>query len=435
LREGKFILFLGRWRKMKKTLLRARRISVALLIESSRSYGRGLMLGVAQYVRTHGPWSILLQEQSLGDAVPDWLKTWQGDGIITRLDNAEMAEVIQRLRVPVVYVRNAPAHLQVPVVKTNNEGVARLAFEHLRERGFRHFAFCGFSGADYSNARRDSFVRFVTGAGLRCHVFEAAAPPRNASTVEYECEGMKDGDLVAQWLKELPKPAGLMACNDMRGQQVLEACRAAAVSVPDEVGVVGVDNDEVLCDLSDPPLSSVQPDAERVGFEAAALLDRIMAGERPPLAPVLIDPKRVVTRRSTEVFAIEDRQLADAIRFIRNHACGKIDVNLLAKAASLSRSTLERRFARIIGRSPKGEILRVRLDRAKQLLTETDSPLELIAEKIGFEHTAYLSRIFKKKTGITPSGFRFQARAAAAADKLPLVPSVWPLVANLGDKR
>jgi len=203
----------------------------------------------------------------------------------------------------------------------------------------------------------------------------------------------------------------------MRGQQVLEACRAAGVNVPDDVGVVGVDNDEVLCDLSDPPLSSVVPNTERIGFEAAALLDEMMAGKEPSIAPVLIDPKGVAARRSTEVLAIEDRHTAAAVRFVRERACDGIDVRDLLKAVPMSRSTLERRFIRIIGRSPKDEIMRVRLNRAKQLLAETNSSVEFIAEKIGFERAEYLSRIFKKKVGITPLHFRRQSRAVVAADK------------------
>jgi LacI family transcriptional regulator len=210
-----------------------------------------------------------------------------------------------------------------------------------------------------------------------------------------------------------------MACNDMRGQQVLDACRAGEVAVPDDVAVVGVDNEEVLCDLSDPPLSSVLPNAERIGYEAAALLDQMMDGKKVQAKPAFIEPIGVVTRRSTDVLAIEDRPIAVAARFIREHACEGIDVSDVLRAVSMSRSALDRHFIKIMGRSPKDEILRVRLNRAKQLLAETDFPQALIAEKIGFEHIEYLSRIFKKRIGITPSEFRSQSRAQDRADALP----------------
>jgi LacI family transcriptional regulator len=260
----------------------------------------------------------------------------------------------------------------------------------------------------------------VREAGLRCHVFGEERDPGAGSTTFHEGEGLKDGNRLARWIKGLPKPIGMMACNDFRGQQVLTACRAVGVAVPDEVAIIGVDNDEVVCDLSDPPLSSVVPNKERIGYEAAALLDRLMAGEKLPQQHLLVEPTGIVTRRSTEVLAIEDRRIADAARFIRERACDGIGVDDVVRAVgSLSRSTLERRYAAIMGRSPKQEILRVRVDRAKQLLAETVFPVAIIAEKLGLEHTEYLNVIFKRETGLTPAQFRARSRAADAADRLP----------------
>jgi LacI family transcriptional regulator len=210
-----------------------------------------------------------------------------------------------------------------------------------------------------------------------------------------------------------------MACNDMRGQQVLNACRECEIAVPDDIAVIGVDNEEVLCDLSNPTLSSVVPDAERVGYEAAALLSQMMAGKKVPARPQLIEPAGVITRGSTEVLAIEDRKIAVAARFIREHACEGIDVSDVLRTVSMSRSALDRQFSKIMGHSPKDEILRVRLNRAKQLLAETDFSQALIAEKICFEHVEYLSRIFKKRIGITPSDFRARSRVQDRADALP----------------
>jgi len=400
-------------------ILPSHRPRVALLIESSRAYGRGLLLGVSKYVREHGPWAISLQEQSLSDAIPGWLHKWKGDGIITRLENREMIKVIKRLRVPVIYLRNPPPNFQAPTLLTDHLAAARMAFEHLRERGFRHFAFCGFDGADYSDIRKEKFIQVVEKNGMRCHIFENPPRHRRRKSTDIERDGLKDGELVVQWMRYLPKPLGLMACNDMRGQQVLEACRAANINVPDDVGVVGVDNDEVLCDLSNPPLSSVQPNTERIGFESAALLDELMAGKAPPSAPIYIEPRGVVPRRSTAALAIDDRQMAAAVRFVRERACEGIDVGDLLKAVPMSRSTLERRFVKLIGRPPKEEILRMQINRAKQLLAETNSSVEFIAEKIGFQRAEYLSRIFKKKVGTAPLHFRKQARAGAMADQLP----------------
>jgi LacI family transcriptional regulator len=415
---------------MKKSAGNANRPRVALLVESSRAYGRGIMAGVAKYVREHEAWSIFYQELSLRDETPAWFKTWKGEGVITRLENNNVVGLVQRLRVPVVYLRKVKDTAGMPTILTDNAVSGEMCFEHFKERGFRHFAFCGFNGADYSDERREGFVCSVKKAGLQCHVFKDASPSGKVKTAGYEIEGLNDGAAVARWIRQLPKPAGVMACNDVRGQQVLNTCRALGVTVPDDVAVIGVDNDEVLCSLSDPPLSSVVPDTERIGYETAALLARMMHGEKPSSAQIFIRPKCVVTRRSTEVLAVEDRQIAAVTRFIREHACEGIDVSDVLRAVPMSRSTLDRRFITLMKCSPKDEILRVRLNRAKQLLAETDFPLPIIAEKIGLEHAEYLSRIFKKRIGMTPSEFRAQSLLQNFRDRLPGRRNLLPRAAN-----
>ncbi|HUA39037.1 MAG TPA: DNA-binding transcriptional regulator [Candidatus Sulfopaludibacter sp.] len=402
---------------MKKFVTPFRRPRVALLVESSRAYGRGLLSGVAKFVRQHDPWSIFFQDLNLCDETPEWLENWKGEGVIVRLENSDIVSVIRCLKVPAIFLRRVEPKAKIPCILTDNVAVSRTGFEHLKERGFRHFAFCGFNGADYSDERKTGFVESVTRAGLRCHVYADAQMSLKNDTAKYEGLGLKDGGRVAAWIQKLPKPVGVMACNDMRGQQILDACRATRVAVPEEVAVVGVDNDEVVCNLSDPPLSSVVPDTERIGYEAALLLSKMMEGGRSWPPEILIEPKGVVTRRSTEVLAMEDRQIAAVARFIREHACEGIDVSDVLRVIPMSRSSLDRRFIKILGRSPKDEILRVRLNRVKQLLAETDFPLSLIAEKTGFEHIEYLSRIFKKKIGITASHFRSHAVVGNVAGK------------------
>jgi len=402
--------------KMKKFVKPYTRPRVALLVESSRAYGRGILSGVAKFVREHGSWSIFFQDLNLCDDTPKWLKCWQGEGIISRLENRDVLEVIQRLKLPAVYLRHVSRQVKMPSILTDNTAVSRRCFEHLRERGFRHFAFCGFNGADYSDERRDAFAEQVRQAGLVCHVYAEGRQTVQANTADYEGLGLKDGGHVVDWIKRLPKPVGVMACNDMRGQHVLDACRAAGVASPEEVAVIGADNDDVICNLCDPPLSSVVPDTGRIGYEAAALLAKMMAGDKNPPLQTFIEPSGIVTRRSTEVLAMEDRQIAAAARFIREHACDGIDVSDVLAAVPLSRSTMDRRFTKIMGRSPKDEILRVRLDRVKQLLAETDFPLTLIAEKVGLEHVEHLSRVFKNRVGTTPSEFRSHALFKDRAD-------------------
>jgi len=211
---------------------------------------------------------------------------------------------------------------------------------------------------------------------------------------------------LCDWLGELPRPVGILSCNDMRGQHVLDACRRIDAAVPEEVSVIGVDNDELICDLCDPPLSSVMPNPQRIGYEAAALLNKLMNGDAPRTSVQLIEPIGVVTRQSTDVLAIDDPLVASAVKYIRHHACDGISVVDVLKHVPVSRSILERRFRKYIGRSPQSEIRSVQLKRVKQLLRETDLPLERIAGLSGYDHPEYMSVVFKRELGITPGQYR-----------------------------
>jgi LacI family transcriptional regulator len=391
----------------------AKRPRVALLVESSRAYGRGLLHGIGEYVRLHGPWSIYLAERGLGDAPPGWIQSWKGDGIIARIENRRIARAVRDLGLPTVDLRGLLTDLGVPLIATDDEAVARLAVLHFRERGFRQFAFCGFVGADYSDTRSACFARMVEQAGFACQVYHPSKQPHVAGTEAREQQGWTAEGEVTKWIEALPKPVGLMACNDIRAQQVLTACRAIGIAVPDEVAVLGVDNDDVLCDLCDPPLSSVVPDTRRIGYEAAALLERMISGEDAPEEVTTIPPLGVVTRRSSDVLAIDDRTISCAVRYIREHACEGITVQDVLAELPLSRSVFERRFAKIFGRTPKAEILRMQLDRVRRLLAETDLPLKQIASKTGFQYPEYMSAAFKERTGQTPGQYRRSSQQRA----------------------
>lgn len=388
-----------------------RRRQVGLLIDFSRWYGRRILLGVAKYVREHHEWSAQSEEWRWTDPVPDWIKKWNGDGIIAWLETPELAAMVQDLGVPAVDVRGSSG-CGLPLIDTQNEIVGDLAAEHLMQRGFRHYAFCGFVGANYSDNRSHWFKKRLAEAGYECAMYEPPEISRNSRTIELEKRGLLFQDDLGRWLKSLPKPVGIMACNDIRGQQVLNACRRLELLVPEEVAVIGVDNDELFCELSDPALSSVALDTLRIGYESASLLDRMMSGEKPPEQPVLIPPKGIVTRRSTDVLAMDDRQLAAGARFLREHVFDPISVNDMARAAGMSRRVFERRFVSQMGRAPKAEVLRLRIERVKELLADTDWPLAQISERTGFKHSEYLHTMFTQKTGTTPGKFRAAAKSA-----------------------
>jgi LacI family transcriptional regulator len=389
------------------------RPSVALLIETSNAYARGLLEGIVAYIREHRPWSIHLPEQGRGDSPPDWLARWRGNGIIARIENADIARAVTKARLPVVDVSAARLVPGVAWVETDDRAIAQLAVDHFLERGFRQLAFCGDSAFNWSNWRRDHFVRILAARGLACHVFDFSP-----GTARRESRSRQQRRL-ADWIRKLPKPIGVMACYDIRAQQLLDVCREIDVAVPDDVAVIGVDNDELLCDLSSPPLTSVIPNAVRTGYEAAALLDRLMAGKPVAPEPHLIEPLGIAVRQSTDVLAMEDRDVAAAVRFIREHACDRINVADVLKAVPLSRRVLESRFRARLGRTPHDEILRLKLERVKQLLLETELSIAAIAERAGFEHSEYLSATFKQHFGQSPSVYRRQqqhhARAAPAS--------------------
>src|SRR6516165_11387610 len=220
----------------------AKQPQVVLLIESSRGYGRGLLLGIAEYIRVHGPWSVYLQRHDLYDAVPPWLRKWRGDGIIARIENKRMARAIRNLRVPTVDLRGRVLDPRMPSILTDDEAGARMAAEHLLDRGFRHFAYCGFVGTEYSDARSRVFERVIIEAGFTCSIYQLPNRFRGDKAVGTEVHKLIYEKNLAKWLERLPKPIGLMACNDARGQQVLNACRDLEIAVPGELAVVGVDN-------------------------------------------------------------------------------------------------------------------------------------------------------------------------------------------------
>jgi LacI family transcriptional regulator len=380
---------------------------IALLIETSREYGRGLLRGVARYHQEHGPWSIYFEPHGLNDPPPSWLKNWRGDGILARIDNQRTADVILATGLPAVDVRGALDQLPVPFVGLDNRPICQLAFEHLQQCGLQNFAFCGTPRGENPNQdwRCDMFVELVEAVGKRCDVFIGNL--RCGVKVNWETEQQQ----ICKWLKGLSKPVGVMTCHDDRGHQTLDACRRAGLKVPDEVAVIGVDNDSHLCNLCTPPLSSIDVNPSRIGYEATALLMRLMKGEPRPTEPVFLGPPRgVVPRQSTDVLSIEDQDVAVALRFIREHASNGISVPDVIATTGQSPSTLERRIKATLGRTIKAEITRVRLHRAKLLLQETSLPVGTVAIRSGFSEPKYFCDVFRKSVRMTATAYRKQFR-------------------------
>ena len=386
---------------------------VAILVETARAYGRGVVRGIARYNQERGRWSTYFQCQGLGASPPPWLETWQGDGVIARIDNHTTARILARVGVPVVNLRSTLPDLPFPFIGADNAAVARLAAEHLLGRGLRHFGLCGYPAGYHHgfDVRQDCFREAVERAGHPCDEWIVPRPGRRRASWETE------QDRIARWLASLPHPVGILATNDDLGLQVLDACRRSGLAVPDEVAVLGCDNDEYACSLSIPPLSSIDLDSEQVGYRAAALLDQLMAGRRPPKRLPEVKPLRIVARQSTDVLATDDTRVLKAVRFIRHHACGPIDVMDVVAHVGVPRTTLQMRVKEVIGRTLHQEIRRVQMDRAKDLLTLGSVPVKRVARECGFKNVQYFTRAFRRATGQTPA--RFQRSFLSAHPRIP----------------
>lgn len=377
---------------------------VALLIETSRSYGREILRGVRRFVSERGPWSVFVELRSLESKPPPWLKNWKGDGILTRTGSPEIARAVRATAVPAIELRSSRLAPGLPFVGIDNVALGRNVAEHFLARGFRSFGFFEVDSEDYFEQRRDSFIRCIRKAGYECDLFHTSGHRERPAQWE------KQQDDLAAWLSSLRHPVAVMACTDQLGFWLLDACKRAGISVPDEVAVVGVENDDTLCTMASPPLSSVPLGGERVGFQAAARLQKLMKSGRSASRPLLLQPLDIVVRQSSDVVAVDDPLLAQAVQYIRDHAADGINVNDILKAVPISRSTLERQFRSVLNHSPNEEINRVRLIRAKQLLAETDMTLDQVAHRSGFRHPQYLCDLFKRSFHQTPGVWRNSQR-------------------------
>lgn len=376
---------------------------VVILIETSRAYGRGLVEGIGRYVEEHGPWSIYFEEHSIFEPLPRWVKDWQGDGVIARTSRESDLKMLAAKRLPTVELLAEPDG-RFSFVTPDRAAVARMAVDHFMDRGFREFAFFCTDDSWWMRCRQEDFERALQARGYSGHTFAAARRPAARTGREHSQE-------VAEWLEGLPKPCGVFCASDLYAARLLTVCRQEGIAVPEEIAVLGVDNDSVMCSVSYPPLSSIELGSRQIGYQAAALLDRMMSSKGAKKEVISVQPETVVERQSTDTLAIEDADVAQAIRFVRQHACEGLDVGQLADAVGLSRRTLEQRFRKTIRRTPKQEIMRVQMDRAQKLLAETDMSVEMVCRRSGLGAFKYFARFFRRLTGLSPSEYRSRRRA------------------------
>jgi LacI family transcriptional regulator len=380
--------------------------TIALLVESSRASGRAMLCGIAKCAHHYGPWAFYWEPGGLETAWPK-LKALDVDGIILR--DVDKLEEVLAMGIPAVVIGHSQTEIPNMVnVVTDSSAIGQIGAEHLLQCGFKHFAYCGHGTAPssvshresftWSDLRQESFTRHIRKAGFEVHSYTTLALASNLWREERH--------KMAAWLRALPKPVGLMACNDDCGRQVIEACKLAHLAVPDTVGVLGADNDEVVCGLSDPPMSSVAVNFERAGYEAALVLFRLLRRSRRVPLKIIVRATHVIARRSTDITAASDPHVIKALQFIRDHAQENVMVADVSRAAGLSRRALEIKFRREIGGSIREHICHMRTDQIVRLLVETDLPIGQIAESLGFSDVQHFARYFRAGKQISPLAFR-----------------------------
>jgi len=358
------------------------------------AYASAVLKGVLDYISERQKW-ILHPMWDVPDA--EW-PAWQGDGVLACCDLTTHIQIAKQMRIPIVDVSSGRQIPSLSWVDSDQAAVGTMAAEHFLERGLTHFGFCGTKGWPFSDLRQEAFVRRIQKAGFSCAIYDVPSIAAHLPQVES----------IAQWLATLPKPVGVMSSDNYRGRVVLTACRQQALAIPEEVAVLSVmiDADDPVM-VEKPTLSFVRLNTRRIGYEAAALLDRLMSGnQEPPGTAHLIAPRDVVTRQSSDMFAIPDQQVSVTLRYIWQHACEGIRVDDLLKTAKQSRRELERRFRQLVGRTPHEEILRVQMVHVKRLLSGSNLSLDQIAQQTGFSTAAYLATTFHREIGVTPGKYR-----------------------------
>jgi LacI family transcriptional regulator len=375
-----------------------KRVAVVLGIDSA--FGRELLRGINEYGRENGHWHLYFGNNPDIPMLPK-KEDWDVDGIIIGLGTRKDYQEVEPVHVPIVNIGSAFEDLKIPSVRPDNEDIGRAAAEHLIARGLSNFACVTI--ADHAGAERRvrGFLSLVTAAGTS-HRFVDAIKLRS------RIPGEPDRIALMDWLRELPTPVGIMVFNDRYAQAVVEAARRINIRVPEEIALVSVDNDDLLCTISNPPLTSVDSAADRIGYRAAELLDSLMQGKKAPAAPILVPHRGVVPRRSSDVLALEDQEVLAAMRFIRQQPVEQLSIQAVLKVVNISRRTLERRFAQALGRTVYDEIRNRRIEQGKYMLSRTTLPVEQVAHACGFRHISHFSNAFASATGVRPRKFRTQ---------------------------
>ena len=377
-------------------------LHIGVLVDASRAYGRGICRGIANYADQRDDWLVLAHERPELDRFPAWLQKQRLDGLIAYIPNQKLHRSIAALGIPVVDVHGRCRSPQIPSIESDDAAIVRIAFEFFLQSGFHHLAYGGYPGVFVSDQRQEAARLEGLARRESVHLYSPTRLGRvGGDLYQFEKSGAESG--LSKWLRSLPKPVAVLACNDIRGQQVINACREAGIRVPTEVAVLGVDNDEIICRLCCPTLSSVEPGGEQIGHAAAESIASLLAGRK--IAPRRkVPPRGVIQRASTDTIVAAHPLVLSAARLIRDQT--EASVEQICEATGVSRSTLDNLFRAHLGRSVAGEISRTRLQRSQNLLRHSGLSLAEIARSCGFASATYFGRFFKRETGLTPNAYR-----------------------------
>jgi LacI family transcriptional regulator len=391
-------------RKRRSGALQYRQVALAI-VAHEYSHGRRKIQGIIDFYRKHCAWEILRNEMAQPFVMPEDMEGWSGDGVIGEIYTASDADILGSLPMPFVNTSSTSLARELPTVGVDNHAIGRMAAEHLVECKLDSFAFVGPTGLCHVGERYEGFSDALERAGGQCELvqFEPAKISR-----DHASEEMVTPDQLMDAIRGLELPVGIMASSDRVGFSVLEACRKLGLRSPEDVALVGVDNDDMYCNLAYSSMTSIAPNAREVGFRAAAMLDQLMEGQALTESRVLIPPKRIVFRNSTDMTRSEYPEVARALRFIRNHANEFIDVSNVLDVVPVSRRWLETKFKEEVGRGIYQEIRRLHIERAKELLLTTDWPVSRVAKESGFNNTERFEFAFQKLLEMSATEFRRQ---------------------------
>lgn len=379
-------------------------VKIILLLDFSEEYSKGLLRGITRYSKEFGPWLFcrmpLFYRETMGvSGMLQWAKEWKADGIIGQLYNdADLIKFVEA-GIPVVAQDFKERFDEIPNITGAYRETGVMGAEYFLKKGFKNFAFYGFSDIVWSRERAEGFEDRLSKAGHKVHYFE------HRKSRSEELWYYKPSSL-SKWLKSLPKPVALMSCDDNQGQHITEACRHSGVRIPEEVAVLGVDNDETICDISDPPLSSIGLDVEKAGYDTAKLLDLMIRKKLSKPYDIVVKPTQVVTRQSTDIYATHDHYIASSLKYIHQNIEKDLQVDDVVKHVPLSRRALEKRFLEITGYPIYRYIFNLRVEKFVQKLLETDLTVFEIAMELGFGDGKNIARQFRQVKGCTPSEYR-----------------------------